>query len=343
MLRKTLVAAMGLLLAAAAASAQQNKLAVGSKAPELTIQTWVKGKEVKTFEPGKTYVVEFWATWCAPCRKSIPHMTELQKKYGSKLTIIGVSTEKVDEVRPFVQKQGKGMEYTVAVDERNATDRAWMKAAGQGGIPCAFIVGPDGIIQFIGHPLDPKFEDIIGRVIKGRYNSKLVEAAAPALRSIDSARAVKNWKIAESQMDELIAHDKSIFSDVALSKFEMLVVDQNSPKAGYAYAEQLLAMYSDDALFLDELATKIASDPKIKPENRDMAVAMRAAEAIQKVPGHNPSRALAVKAMVNFHAGNYREAVSQQTEAYFKADAAEKAEYKRTLERYQAAATRAGV
>jgi thiol-disulfide isomerase/thioredoxin len=59
--------------------------------PPLKVAKWIKGKPVQRFEPGKVYVVEFWATWCGPCRRSIPHLTELAKKFKGKVTFIGVS------------------------------------------------------------------------------------------------------------------------------------------------------------------------------------------------------------------------------------------------------------
>src|SRR6266850_7653254 len=97
----------------------QTKLDVGSTAPGLDIDTWVKGDET-TLSPGKVYVVEFWATWCGPCKRSIPHLTAVQKQYADDgLTIIGVSTDSeqtVDKVKPFVKTQGDKMAYTVAID-----------------------------------------------------------------------------------------------------------------------------------------------------------------------------------------------------------------------------------
>ena len=63
---------------------EEIRLQIGDAAPELKVEKWVKGDPVTTFEKGKVYVVEFWATWCPPCIKSIPHLTELQKQYKEK-------------------------------------------------------------------------------------------------------------------------------------------------------------------------------------------------------------------------------------------------------------------
>jgi thiol-disulfide isomerase/thioredoxin len=70
-------------------------LGVGDPAPKIEVKEFVKGDAVKDFEKGKIYVVEFWATWCGPCRVSIPHLTELQKK-NKDVVFIGVSVWEQD-------------------------------------------------------------------------------------------------------------------------------------------------------------------------------------------------------------------------------------------------------
>ncbi|MFT3684003.1 MAG: TlpA disulfide reductase family protein [Phycisphaerales bacterium] len=153
-------------------------LKVGDKAPAIKVDSWVKGNDVKTFEPGKVYVVEFWATWCQPCIESIPHLTKLQSEHPE-LTVIGVASsermpkadakgkmppdKRLDGVKDFVKKQGKNMDYRVAFDGQREMSKTWMAPAQQGGIPCAFIVGHDGKLAYIGHP--SQMDDAVNKAL----------------------------------------------------------------------------------------------------------------------------------------------------------------------------------
>src|SRR5690606_10442976 len=68
-------------------------LKAGDPAPPLKASKWLQGDEVKRFEPGKVYVVEFWATWCGPCIAFMPHLAELQARYKDKgVTVIGITS-----------------------------------------------------------------------------------------------------------------------------------------------------------------------------------------------------------------------------------------------------------
>ena len=108
--------------AAKDAPAKTLTLKVGDKAPALTIEKWVKGAPVATFEKGKVYMVEFWATWCGPCIASMPHISELQKKHKEQgFTVIGVTSvdkrNTLELVEKMVADKGDGMGNTLASDK----------------------------------------------------------------------------------------------------------------------------------------------------------------------------------------------------------------------------------
>ncbi|RYG49081.1 TlpA family protein disulfide reductase [bacterium] len=146
-------------LAVAATSAlaanEPGNLAPGAPAPELSIKRWVKGKPVKSFDKNKTYVVEFWATWCGPCRDAMPHVSELAKK-NRDVTFIGVGIWEDDvdgKIDAFVKEMGKKADYNLAYSgNQDGMAESWMKPFGQNGIPASFIV-KGGKVQWVGHPM----------------------------------------------------------------------------------------------------------------------------------------------------------------------------------------------
>ncbi len=180
--RRTLVLAAIAVLGAGFPAQAQN-LSVGDPAPKLEVKSFVKGEPVTNLEPGKFYVVEFWATWCGPCRVTIPHLTELQKKHPD-VNFIGVSVWEQDQagVKPFVEKMGEKMSYRVAMDAvpekgkgmEGAMAKNWMKAAGQNGIPTAFIVNKDDRIAWIGHPA--QMDEPLERIVTGSWDLKVAIA-----------------------------------------------------------------------------------------------------------------------------------------------------------------------
>ena len=88
-------------------NASVRKLSLGDPAPPLFVSRWIKGQKFDRFEPGKVYVLDFWATWCGPCIESFPHLTRLQKQYADKgVTVIGVSIWEEDQsvVEPLALK-----------------------------------------------------------------------------------------------------------------------------------------------------------------------------------------------------------------------------------------------
>jgi thiol-disulfide isomerase/thioredoxin len=157
------------------------RLAIGHTAPPIEIEHWISKKPpITEFEPGKVYVIEFWATWCGPCVASIPHLHELQVRHGDAITVISVSDEPLATIETFLQREHEGKtlqditdSYWLATDPDGSVKEAYMQAAGKGGIPCAFVVGKTAEIEWIGHPM--RIDDPVAKIIAGTWDRAAYE------------------------------------------------------------------------------------------------------------------------------------------------------------------------
>lgn len=142
---------------------------VGEKVPALVVKS-LQDKTVDVSKlKGKVVVVDFWATWCPPCRAEIPHLQDLYVKYGKKgVVVLGVSVgEGKDKPAEFV-KSNK-LTYTVAYtnQEQNAQ---LSKTFGFDGIPTTIIIDKKGIVKYadsgFAAGMEQQFESIIKAALK---------------------------------------------------------------------------------------------------------------------------------------------------------------------------------
>ncbi len=328
-----IIVASATLLALMVPSIASDNLAIGSPAPALKVAKWVKGTPVKGFEKGKVYVVEFWATWCGPCKVSIPHLTEMAKQFKGKATFTGVSVweeqnPKTDaymaKVADFVKEMGDKMDYNVAVDDMQGTmAKTWMAAAKQNGIPAAFVIGKDGNIAWIGHPMDG-LDKVVDAVINDTFDAKAeadrqakiqaeMEARQKLFQPMQEKAAKGDYKGAAEEVDRIIAAQPEMAKQLLPVKFNLLLRSDES--AAYALGKQLAAgELKDDAMSLNSIAWSIVDDAS-KLKNPDFAAAVAIAEQAAKASEMKDGMVLDTLGYAYFKNGQLDKAIEVQTKA----------------------------
>jgi thiol-disulfide isomerase/thioredoxin len=111
---------------------------------------------------GKLVYVDFWASWCGPCRKSFPWMNSLQQRYGAHgLQVVAINVDaKRDDAAAFLAKVPAG--FTVAYDQSGATARAY----GIKGMPSSALVGRDGKLLWLHAGFNESDQAVLDAQIK---------------------------------------------------------------------------------------------------------------------------------------------------------------------------------
>jgi thiol-disulfide isomerase/thioredoxin len=157
----SLLAGTAFFLAGALTQAADSKKA----APDWQLSD-VEGKPVKLSDfKGKVVILDFWATWCPPCRAEIPGFVVLQKKYADKgFTVIGVSLDErgPSVVKPFMRSFG--MNYPVVM----GTPKIVLDYGGITAIPTTFVIDRQGnvVTAYQGAMDQATFESVIGPLLE---------------------------------------------------------------------------------------------------------------------------------------------------------------------------------
>jgi len=286
---------------------------LGQPAASLNGLQWIKGGPVE-IKKGSVYVVEFWATWCPPCRTSIPHLTELQRKFKDQgVTIIGISNEKADVAKPFVEEKAETMDYAVAVDSDRRISKGYMGAFNVRGIPHAFIVGKDGKLIWHGHPMDG-MDEVLKDILAGDFDS-VAYAKKKAVQEEQRARLIKLYK------DYFAAVTDN--GDAAKEAGQKFVKDANASMLN-SFAWRILTNVAEEARDLD-LARQVA------------------AKAVKLTEEKNPS-ALDTYALATYELGKkyIAQAVKYQKKAVALAEGNDQRRegLKKTLDRYESASVK---
>jgi thiol-disulfide isomerase/thioredoxin len=324
-------------------------LKIGDPAPALKVMTWIKGQPVTRFEPGRVYVVEFWATWCGPCAAAMPHLSELQKKYAGRLTVVGIDAREADAgkadlaaVKSFVDKKGDRMAYTVAMDDplKMTVFGDWMTAAGSYGIPTTFIVDRTGKLAWVGHPFsssDKEFSPEFNTAIEQALNATSDLVAAKALQEKVNDETARRLKYLQTLQPLTDAQKRKDYAAVVIEADKILAAEPEYASAAFrAKLGALLHTNEDEALALARskaqdkpfLAELHASSEDLywshvvgyaiaQEEGLSKAAYQLAADSLRMTADSDPDDFMSRQALAKAHyrLGNFKEAIAAQEAA----------------------------
>jgi hypothetical protein len=225
----------------------------------------------------------------------VPHLSELQKKYAGKVNVIGLNIweepkatdnsyfHKIDE---YIAEMGDKMSYTVAADGyEGKMTKAWMEATDAPGIPTSFVVGKDGTVLYIGHPmgLDTALEQIVdgkydlqAAAAKDKDRRESTRARREAMEPISKAMKAGDTKGAVAAIDNAVAKNPKLSVMLGMTKFSLLA--KSDEPAAMAWAKTFAeGAARDDVNTLNSLAWMLVDD-KTTLKNPDMGLAVQIAE-----------------------------------------------------------------
>ncbi|MBP1767952.1 MAG: Redoxin domain protein [Candidatus Aminicenantes bacterium] len=361
----TLTVVLSLFLAGLQPPAKPFALMVGDPAPPIRVSAFLKGEPVTAFQKGQVYVIDFWATWCGPCRESIPHLTELQKKYGDKVRIVGVSVwePREKDVEPFVKEWGDRMGYTVASDRvegitaaddeqrsREAVDKGLMSKSymvdsgwAEIGIPCVFIINREGRIAWIGSgdgdttQMDRTLDEVVSgqhdlRAAAVTYQKKMeidVYARGERVKALEAQKA-GDFAAAEKHWDNIIILGPD-YEHFTSSKYFMLLHQKKAPDEAAAFLSRRAAKL-DWVTIMNMTATLAYEGRDLEAEH--LRAGIEACQLALSKKGQDHPWPLMTMAAMHYRLGENDKAVALVDRALLIAKDNDRKSFLETRERY---------
>lgn len=134
----------------------------GKPAPDFTLQS-LDGKNVRLADfRGKAVLLNFWATWCEPCKKSFPKLQSVYTKYKGQLEIVAISEDDENSgLKEFGDAHGS-VKFPLLWDDGKAIAAKWKPPT----MPCTFIVDKTGVVKFVHVGYHDGAEDVIEKQVK---------------------------------------------------------------------------------------------------------------------------------------------------------------------------------
>jgi len=280
-------------------------LDIGDRAPAIAVKEWVSNTPVSMESAkGKVLIVEFWATWCGPCKVTIPHLNKLHAKHKDKgVVIVSITREDAAKVKAFLAKTP--MHYHVGIDDGDKTSGVYMK--GVRGIPHAVVVDRTGKVVWKGHPM-MGMDMVVSQLVAGTFDPEKVKKLSELREKLKKARSYADAYAALDAMIAAVPDDPG-----AYRQKRMLLGRQGKHDDAQALLLAMAKACSANASVLAEVAGTLATAPDV--QRRDMPQALEFASKAVKLSKGEDAEALDALARVHYELGHLAKAIATADKA----------------------------
>lgn len=226
----------------------QERIKVGDKAPTIHITDYVLNVPISKSLDNKFIILEFWASWCAPCLGAVPHLNELQNKFKNRkdLFFISLTYEKREKIKRTLQKID--FKTIIVSDQSKETETNFNVQ----GIPHTVLIDNKGIVKWIGSPYDLN-SDLIDTFLSGQDVS--IKNEELALENKDTAVVKK--KDPESSLDIAFKLLKN-----KNTKYSYSLINAGMNESGMSMKALSAGIYIDLNSSLKSILSNISKEPE---------------------------------------------------------------------------------
>ncbi len=281
------------------------ELVVGDQAPELKPVSWARGGGPR-FGRGRVLVVDFWASWCAPCVAAMPGLSRLSEELSEAADFVAVNVREADPesgrmldaaapemVDAFIADAGERLRTPVAIGDR-AMDAAWIAAAGRSSLPTYAVVDRDGRLAWIGGEADA-LDGVVRAVVAGTHDTDAARERQLAAARVQHLGGTINQAAVQGN------------AEGDLSRFYELC------------AALSLAAEAHEGLYLASLMDTVLTHPLLD-DRRDLDTAQRGSRLACELTEWSNAEVIRVHALATFMGGDAAGAVELGEQALRAAD-----------------------
>ncbi|MFN9719807.1 MAG: redoxin domain-containing protein [Planctomycetota bacterium] len=299
------------------------QLQVGDQAPELAVRQWIREREEPTIDqPRRIQVITFWATWSEPSVAAMERCPLLEKRFGERVEIIGVSLETPEAVHGFLNSSRPGsghlwrdyLTFAIAADHLGETEEKFLLAGFEQGLPASFVIDQTGIVAWIGAA--DQCEPVVARILAGDWDIAAARKAHQwAQYRKSSQREIRDRlalaRVSNDAEECLRLIDGLLEQFPSDVEFQMLRLRYQlrfeMADSANTQSAALLGQLRDDSLRLNQLAWILAEHSDVV--GLDLSTALSAAQRAVGLTSGSDVSSLETLARVHFRRGETAAAI----------------------------------